>query len=276
MRVVQSLRPFWHLDLHNEVRQLRYVQSTPFRLLRQSPARFYREQTASFCTKQKPPHPKPTEKSRPKTPWEPVRIFFNWYSHSQSRRPYITQLCLTPLIYCLGDFSAQIIGNDDFDYHRSLRSVVVGLFIAIPSREWFLFLGRRFNYSSPSLSLGAKVAVNQLLYTPLFNVYFFAFHAILSGEGIMGAVERVKNTVPISIPRSFIYWPFVTAFNFTYVKPQSRSLTTSLFAVFWQSYLSWLNNSAEKGTAKPSWNFTSVNASSVEDPDHRLLLFDDN
>ncbi|OJJ42686.1 hypothetical protein ASPZODRAFT_137074 [Penicilliopsis zonata CBS 506.65] len=82
----------------------------------------------------------------------------------------MTQLCLTPLIFCLGDFSAQLIGDDDFDPHRSLRSVIIGLVIAIPSHEWFLFLGRRFNYSSsPALSLGAKVAVNQAFYTRRYS-----------------------------------------------------------------------------------------------------------
>jgi protein Mpv17 len=139
-----------------------------------------------------------------------------------------------------------MIGNDEFDQRRSLRSIIIGVIVSIPSYEWFLFLGRRFNYRSSVLSIGAKVAVNQLFYAPLFIVYFFAFHGLLSGEGIMGAVERVKNTVPTSIPRSFLYWPLVTAFNFTYVKPQSRSVATSLFAVFWQSYLSWLNNWAQK------------------------------
>ncbi|KAL4912869.1 hypothetical protein BDW62DRAFT_214681 [Aspergillus aurantiobrunneus] len=113
--------------------------------------------------------------------------FLAWYSYSQTYRPYLTQLCLTPVIYCIGDFSAQMIGNDDdFDHRRTIRSFIIGL----------------------------------LLYTPLFNVYFFASHGLLSGEAVTGAAEGVQKTVPISIPRSFPYWPLVTAFNFTYVKPQ--------------------------------------------------------
>ncbi|KAE8363543.1 hypothetical protein BDV27DRAFT_165419 [Aspergillus caelatus] len=247
MRVVQSLRPCWHSGSHTQARQ------------------------------PKTPNPEPNGKSGPKRPWEPALALLDWYSHSQSRRPYLTQLCLTPLIYCIGDLSAQMIGDDDFDPRRSFRSIVIGLVIAIPSREWFLFLGRRFNYSYfPSLSLCTKVAANQLFYTPLFNVYFFAFHGILSGEGVPGAIERVKNTVPTSIPRSFLYWPLVTAFNFTYVQPQSRSVATSIFAVFWQSYLSWLNSSAEKGTEKRICKPISSDASSMEDLDRRLLMFDDN
>ncbi|KNG80572.1 hypothetical protein ANOM_010829 [Aspergillus nomiae NRRL 13137] len=230
-----------------------------------------------FCTRQRPPNRNPSGNPRAKRPWEPAVAFLDWFSDSQSRRPYLTQLCLTPVIYCIGDFSAQMIGDDDFDPRRSLRSIVVGLVIAIPSHEWFLFLGRRFNYAySPTISLCAKVAANQLLYTPLFNVYFFAFHGLLSGEGLMGAAERVSNTVPTSIPRSFLYWPFVTAFNFTYVQPQSRSAATSVFAVFWQSYLSWLNSSAETGAEMRIGKPASSNACAVGDLDRRLLLFDDN
>ncbi|CAG8947299.1 unnamed protein product [Penicillium salamii] len=188
-------------------------------------------------------------KSRPvvRKPQGTLVSLLEWFSKSNSRRPYTTQLCLTPLIFCLGDLSAQMIGDDEFDHHRSLRSIIIGLVIAIPTHEWFMFLGRRFNYSSPSLSLGAKVAVNQAIYTPLFNVYFFAAHGFLAGEGLWGTTERVKEKASISIPRSFLYWPLVTAFNFSYIQPQSRAIATSIFSVFWQSYLSWLNSSAGRG-----------------------------
>lgn len=178
--------------------------------------------------------------------FSPVAKFFDWYSRQQHHRPYITELCSTPLIYCLGDFTAQMLGADDYDPYRTVRSITIGAVASIPSYKWFLFLGRNFNYSSATVSIGIKVLLNQLAYTPLFNIYFFAFHAILSGGGITGVIERVKNTVPTSIPRSFLYWPFVTAFNFTYVRPQSRSVATGVFAVFWQSYLSWLNTQAKK------------------------------
>ncbi|OGM47337.1 hypothetical protein ABOM_003853 [Aspergillus bombycis] len=275
MRIVRFLHSHWHSGSHTQVRQCRHIQLARSRHDRK-PAYWHHTQTVAFCTRQRPPNPNPNGSPRPKRPWEPALAFLDWYSHSQSRRPYLIQLCLTPVIYCIGDFSAQMIGDDDFDPRRSLRSMIVGLVIAIPSREWFLFLGRQFNYAqSPTLSLCAKVAANQLFYTSLFNVYFFAFHGLLSGEGLMGAVERVKNTVPTSIPRSFLYWPLVTAFNFTYVQPQSRSVATSVFAVFWQSYLSWLNSSAERGTEMRICQPVSSNVGEVEDLDRQLLLFDD-
>ncbi|KAJ5201319.1 hypothetical protein N7449_006122 [Penicillium cf. viridicatum] len=211
------------------------------------PTNHHGTQTTNSQTKQDAiPHDTTTTNQKPKlSPLE-------WFRRSQSQRPYTTQLCLTPLIFCVGDFAAQMIGDDDgFDYHRALRSAIAGLVIAIPTYKWFLFLGRRFNYSSPALSLGAKVAVNQTVYTPLFNVYFFAAHGLLAGEGVWGAMERVKDKASISIPRSFLFWPFVTAFNFTYIQPQSRGIATSIGSVFWQTYLSWLNSRGER-KGKPS------------------------
>lgn len=172
--------------------------------------------------------------------------YTSWYSRQQHRRPYITEICSMVLIYSAGDLCAQIIGGDGYDARRTLRSITIGVVIAIPTYTWFRFLGRNFNYSSALVSTLTKVVVNQLIYTNFFNVYFFTAHAVLSGMAIPEVLERVRNTVPTSLSRSFLYWPFVTAFNLTYVQPQSRSVVVAIFSMFWQSYMSWLNARAEK------------------------------
>ncbi|KAL3496462.1 hypothetical protein BJX62DRAFT_232570 [Aspergillus germanicus] len=207
-----------------------------------------------YNSSQKPQGKQPAGNSLRKRLAEPVTRFLTWYTHHQKQRPLTTQLCSTPLIYCIGDLSAQLLSGEPYDAHRSLRSAIIGLVTSLPSYKWFLFLGRQFNYpggsSAAIRSTGAKVVVNQLVYTPLFNVYFFAFHALLAGEGVAGAVDRVCETVPESIPRSFLYWPVVTAVNFTYAPAHSRSVATGVFAVFWQSYLSWLNSRVERGVKR--------------------------
>ncbi|KAL2208541.1 hypothetical protein CC79DRAFT_1366749 [Sarocladium strictum] len=171
---------------------------------------------------------------------------FSWYTRQQKNRPYITEICSTIIVYCIGDFAAQALSGEPYDPTRTIRSLAIGSIAAIPTRMWFLFLSRHFNFSSTLISIGTKVVINQLVYTTLFNVYFFAAHAALSGKSMSGVIERVKDTVPISLPRSLFYWPFVTAFNFTYVQPQSRSIVTAIFSVFWQAYMSWLNARVQK------------------------------
>ena len=127
-----------------------------------------------------------------------------------------------------------------------------------------MYLNRCFNYPSTVLSLATKVIVNQIVFTPVFNSYFFGMQSLLSGDGFINAWERIRRTVPTSFMNSLKLWPAVTAFNFTYIAPQYRALfagqlhSPSYFnlyelmafvgvvAVGWQSYLSWLNQWAAR------------------------------
>lgn len=191
-----------------------------------------------------PPAPVPAPAPSPYL--RPAVRFFKWYRHHERHSPHTTQLWITPLIYLAGDLSAQLITGDDYDPARALRAVLVGTVVAVPSYRWLMLLSRHFNYSSTALSTAARVGVNQLVFAPVFNVYFFSAHALLEGEGAEGAVERVASAVPKSIPRSCLYWPLVTAFAFTYVRPHSRAAVVGLFTIAWQSYLSWLNRRTER------------------------------
>lgn len=187
----------------------------------------------------------------PSTAWlEPVKPPFRAYGRMQARSPILTQLCSTLTIYYLGDLSAQTITSNSFEtasYEpiRGVRALIIGGLSSIPSYNWFLFLGRHFNYSSHLASLAVKICVNQTFFTPVFNTYFFGMQVLLAGEGLGKAWERVKQTVPTSWRNSWKVWPVVTAFSFTFVRPQFRSVFAGVVAIGWQSYLSWLNSRAE-------------------------------
>jgi len=81
--------------------------------------------------------------------------------------------------------------------------------------------------------LVTKVLVNQMCFTPIFNTYFFGMQAILAGEDIGAVWERIKRTVPISFVNSCKLWPAVTAFSFTFVPLEYRSLFAGFIAVGW-------------------------------------------
>jgi dihydroorotate dehydrogenase len=113
----------------------------------------------------------------------------------------------------------------------------------------FVFLSQNFNYSSRLLSLGTKVVVNQICYTPIFNSYFFGMQAALAGDTIEQVWERIRRTVPVSFVNSMKLWPAVTAFSFTFIPLEYRSVFAGVIAVGWQTYLSYLNRLAEKEEA---------------------------
>jgi hypothetical protein len=112
-----------------------------------------------------------------------------------------------------------------------------------------MFLNDHFNYRSKILSLGVKVVVNQIVFAPLINTYFFSMQSFLSGASLEDVWERVKRTVPTSLINSVKFWPVVTAFSFTFIEPQYRSIFAGGIAIGWQTYLSYLNRSAEKAEA---------------------------
>lgn len=68
---------------------------------------------------------------------------------------------------------------------------------------------------------------------------------MLSGATFAQAKQRVIDTVPRSWKNSWKVWPIVTAFSFTFILPQYRNVFAGVIAIGWQTYLSWLNKSAE-------------------------------
>lgn len=110
-----------------------------------------------------------------------------------------------------------------------------------------MWLSRSFNYpASHTLSIAVKVAVNQAVFTPTFNTYFFGAQALLAGDTVAEAWERVRCTVPTSCVNSLKLWPAVTALSFAYVPLEYRSVFAGVVAVGWQTYLSFLNRQAER------------------------------
>lgn len=109
----------------------------------------------------------------------------------------------------------------------------------------FIFLSVNFNYASRIGSLAVKIIVNQTCFTPLFNSYFFGMQAFLAGDSLEQVVERIRRTVPTSIVNSCKLWPAVTAFSFTFIPMEYRSVFSGVIAVGWQTYLSFLNREAE-------------------------------
>ncbi|KAF4508067.1 hypothetical protein G6O67_004495 [Ophiocordyceps sinensis] len=182
-----------------------------------------------------------------KLPWAlgPVASAVEAYGQSQRRRPYTTQIVGALVVFFCADLSAQHIGGREYDARRTARALVIGLVAAVPFYKWFVFLSKNFNYASRFRSIFTKVAVNQLFFTPTFNVYFFGSHALLAGDGLDAALQRVRDAVPTSWLNSFKVWPATVFVCHAFLPLEFRTLFSNFVAVGWQTYLSYLNRQAE-------------------------------
>ncbi|EAW22475.1 Mpv17/PMP22 family protein [Aspergillus fischeri NRRL 181] len=206
----------------------------------------------------------------------PIGRLADSYARAQQRRPYATQVVSSIVVYLCGDLSAQLLFPSDspaqtsraaseekpadsaedgedkaassggYDPLRTMRHLTVGVGSAIPSYNWFMFLHNNFNFQSKFLSILTKVSVQQAVFTPVFNTYFFSVHSLLAGASLEETFERLKVALPVSISNSVKLWPAVTAFSFMYVSPPFRSIFAGVIAVGWQTYLSWLNQKAAR------------------------------
>ncbi|ODM18665.1 hypothetical protein SI65_05282 [Aspergillus cristatus] len=199
------------------------------------------------------------------------------YARVQEQRPYATQLCSSVVVYLCGDLSAQVLfpsepvkgkeGEDadaeggGYDPWRTMRHLTVGVGSSIPSYNWFMFLHNNFNFPSKFLSILTKVCVQQAVFTPVFNTYFFSVHSLLSGASLEDTWERLKKALPVSVTNSVKLWPAVTAFSFMYVPPQFRNVFSGIIAVGWQTYLSWLNQKAAREVEVAEMAAASASAS---------------
>lgn len=122
----------------------------------------------------------------------------------------------------------------------------IGALASIPGYKWFLFLGSHFNYGSTAMTITTKVLIQQFFFAPIFNTYFFGMQAFLAGATPSEVVERVKGAVPESVISSAKFWPLVTALNFTIIPAHLRFAFSGVFAVIWQTYMSFLNRKEER------------------------------
>lgn len=109
-----------------------------------------------------------------------------------------------------------------------------------------MYLHHNFNFASKPLSVLTKVCLQQCVFAPVFNTYFFCMQSLLSGASLSDTLERLKKALPDSLMNSVKLWPIVQMINFVYVPPQFRSQFVGVIAVGWQAYLSWLNQKAAR------------------------------
>ena len=175
----------------------------------------------------------------------PVKDFFGWFSRMQRRRPLGLAIGTSLTTYFVGDVLAQQIGGEGYDPTRTLRMLSIGAVAAVPGYKWFLFLGSHFNYGSTLMTITIKVLIQQFFFAPLFNTYFFGMQSLLAGQSASDIKQKIIQTVPESIWSSAKFWPAVTALNFTVIPAHLRFAFSGVFAVVWQTYMSFLNRRHE-------------------------------
>lgn len=147
------------------------------------------------------------------------------YSLSLSLRPIYTKSLSSLIGFLIGDLLAQVFFiRGAFDLIRFLRMGAFGAFIHAPLGHLFYgFLEQKLPGIEVS-AIAAKLAIDQIVWTPMFGSLLFSFVGITAGHSPSLIFRTIKNNLLKIVLTSWMIWPLAHTINFKYVTPKHRLL----------------------------------------------------
>ena len=140
--------------------------------------------------------------------------------------PLPTKAATSFIGFLIGDFLAQrfIDKSDQYDYYRTFRFASFGALIHGPTGHWFY---GKLDGAIPGTSVVpvfSQVAIDQVLWNPIFGIMFFGYMGLLEGRNVMGTVDQIKNDLMTQVTGSWKVWPVAHAINFAFIPTSQRLL----------------------------------------------------
>ncbi|KAJ1815772.1 hypothetical protein LPJ56_002569 [Coemansia sp. RSA 2599] len=101
---------------------------------------------------------------------------------------------------------------------------------------------RRSEQKQAARQVGKRLLSDVLLYEPTMYTLFFGSMAVLEGGGLAEAKYRISQLLLPTYLTGLTISPIVQTINFAFVPLIYRVPFGSCFDLFWDSYLSWVNN----------------------------------
>jgi len=170
----------------------------------------------------------------------------NWNSYSAvlASSPIETKAITSATVYTIGDFIAQRTEGKEMgelDRPRLGRSLIAGLIGHGPmSHIWYGVSENLFNFlhlSTDILGTGAKVAIDQTLWGPLWNNTYIFLLGIMKMNSL-GSIwgEMKRTTVPL-IVSGLKLWPLAHCVTYGLIPVENRLLWVDLVEIIWVTIL---------------------------------------
>lgn len=183
----------------------------------------------------------------PDTP-PPAQDTSSAYKRFHDRRPHTTQVLQSMAVGFIGDSLSQLVISPENEYQplRTVKVLLTGSILSLPTYRWFLFMARRINHPNKFVSLAMKIVANQTCFAPFFLSSFISSGLVFQGITDPNEIlATLKQRVPVAWMNGCMFWPNIVILNFTLIPPHFRGLVNSAAGVVWQAYLSWLTYSSK-------------------------------
>lgn len=166
------------------------------------------------------------------------------YSMSLSLKPVYTKALSSLIGFVIGDILAQFlfIKRGYFSVASVVRMGAFGAIVHAPFGHFFYgFLERNFpgvNFSA----VATKLAIDQILWAPVFGTLLFSFVGITAGSSPNLIFRSIKNNLLKFVLTSWSIWPIAHVLNFKYVTPKHRLLYINAVQILFNICLSCLTS----------------------------------
>ena len=82
-----------------------------------------------------------------------------------------------------------------------------------------------------------KVALDQLTFSPVFNLLYFYLIGLMEGRSLQYIHDKISREFVMVMMMNYKVWPLVNVLNFKYVPPQLRVLFGNIVGIFWTAYV---------------------------------------
>ncbi|CAM9164935.1 unnamed protein product [Heterosigma akashiwo] len=151
--------------------------------------------------------------------------------------------------FTIGDILAQKFINpeDDYDVARTVRMGAFGMLFHGPTGHYFYgFLDGKLP-GTATTTVATKVAIDQLIWNPIFGVCFFSFLGAAEGKSGGEIVDKIKNDLMTAVTGSWTVWVPAHIINFRFIPSSQRLLYINSIQIGYNMFLSFLGNKKVDG-----------------------------
>ena len=121
---------------------------------------------------------------------------------------------------------------------RFITMSVFGFIYHGPSGHFFYnFLDKQID-GKEAKHIVAKVAIDQILWCPIFMTVFFTYLGLVNGDSFQVIADKIKKDLLSACQGSWKVWPIVHAVNFKFVSTKHRLIFINTVQVAFNMFLS--------------------------------------
>lgn len=170
---------------------------------------------------------------------------WNRYSVVARDNPLATKSFVAGFLFLTSDVLCQsLFGVDEYDFWRTVRFTLVGAGFTPSVHTWYAFLSRRF-VGTTLLPTLQRLALDQIVFAPLFIPAFFGANLLLQGQPRLIAT-KIQDDWASTVIVNYVVWVPAQFINFRFVPQIHQVLFSNCVGFFWNIYMSTITHKEEK------------------------------